>query len=44
MLSNFHVVVDSEGIVALCSLCSAQFSEKYQHIYGDDDECKDFNV
>lgn len=44
MLSNFHVVVDSEGIVALCSLCSAQFGEKYQHIYGDDDECKDFNV
>ena len=44
MLSNFHVMVDSKGLVALCALCSNRFDEKYRHIYGDDDECKDFNV
>lgn len=44
MLSNFHIMLDSEGFVALCALCSSRSIEKYKHIYGDDDECKDLNV
>ena len=44
MLSNFHIMLDGEGLVALCALCSNSFVEKYRHIYGDDDECKDFKV
>lgn len=44
MLSNFHVMVDANGLVALCAICSNRFGEKYKHIYGDDDECKDSKV
>lgn len=44
MLSNFHIMVDMQGLVAVCALCSNRFVEKYRHIYDDDDECKDFNV
>ena len=44
MLSNFHIMLDGQGLVALCTLCSNASTEKYRHIYGDDDECKDLNV
>ena len=44
MLSNFHIMLDRHGLVALCTLCSNASAEKYRHIYGDDDECKDLMV
>ena len=44
MLSSFHIMMDEEGFVALCNLCSNCHGEKYRHIYGEDDECKDLKV
>lgn len=44
MLSNFHIMEDDEGLVAVCALCSMRCSEKYRHIYGDGDGCKDSKV
>lgn len=44
MLSNFHIMVYDNGLVAVCSLCSNHPSEKYRHIYGDDDGNKDSKV
>lgn len=44
MLSNFHIMMDDDGLVALCSICSNRSGEKYRHIYGDDDGCKDSKV
>lgn len=44
MLSNYKIVQDKQGLVALCNLCGQRLCEKYRHIYGEDEECKDFNV
>lgn len=44
MLSDFHIMIDGQGLVALCAICSSTKCEKYSHIYGDDDESKDSMV
>lgn len=44
MLSNYEIVQDQNGLVALCNLCGQRLGEKYRHIYGEDEDCKDFDV
>ena len=43
MLSNYHIMLDQKGVVAVCHRCSSS-SEKYQHIYGEGEQSKDCNV